>query len=1103
MDYKNENTSFFTNCYHDVKLELSKSQDIIFGSSEIVLENNIEFPNKLFLQTPSFSFCRITSVEINGVETKAWSVSPFPSIENSNKIVGNNVFDIATLQMAYGFISSSYGEMNPDNSNANENRLFVSISDEARFKTRIDNQGIYILVVKTHFELELKSTRSPITYVIENDGSIDISIVPNELSKSPWFPTLSSKFYLGEEVSPFWNSPWKFTCIVPDEYTAIMPGMLKSKTRNRNYIESGYKTNTFEYHYDSGNSFPHLYPNNVSLFIGKYSKDSITFGKNRILIFKPLINSQILNIDNVISEIIDGYENILNCDLPMKSISIILSNFHNGIHCSKFILGPRGVSYSLGNQDMLSRISSPLLYQETNYHAHINESDIGRTIGNIVLIPFKYFVVHELSNLICNSNKQKCMHDFQENINFHIKNLTTPVLILLDRLASLWFGSFIHIVNWKRLPTDNWLLFGMKRYLIRQLAKRLCGEDLVKCRMKEATERCIQLIENGNDYIPLSIKDFYLPLQPNSAQSCPIIHWGHVESQTIFRLKSDIVFHSLKCFINEMIKNKARKVGFGFSESETFKQITTEPKLFNTFIQSFITRHCIKKNHRNFTTQHFFTHLASSISQQFIHRSKKEIATAQLPQHEQYLLNEIQEELVAFKSAWIEGVGCPNLTVSSTIQLSNSNTSFENITFTVDQTPLQPPHLISKEGISSFIPIVSVFRVNISDQKHQIDQLVTNYISYLSGLRRETTPNCIPSNSIASIIPPFLWPHDPNNIVLKESSVTILGLGHTGRISVPLKHGIGPLFDSLRNQEIENANLNKCMMNCTSFEKNLLDSSSQKSKLLTVSNKKYSFSSNGSYSSWQFGYMNILCQIISESYKNFQKSEMRIDWLCTEISSNIPISGGSGKFWPGHISINLVQTEENKKCELEIIEPQLPVSQELKFDTQKKSGFKRESVSGSNTSSSSVCIQGLPNNSNATKHTRISEVPRLSLLYELQQRKHFVGKISNSDDIWLKPLKISDNTIKVNPQKNESLVFNERANSIQLNVHLLWLFVDASQYWLAKISRYQTWSMWDQQFLNETNVIGQLEAATQLGMERYIFVRCITLIGIYMFERKP
>lgn len=1087
---------FFNKCSHNINLKLSDSKEVIYGSSEILLESETEFPNKIFLQTPSLLYCDIISVEINGNNFEGWSISPVPTLDDSNKIVGHNVFDIATFQMAYGFISSNYGEISSDQSSVIENRLLISISDEKSLNVASDvinqNEYKYSITIKVYFLLLLNVAKSPITYIIEDDNSISISIIPNDYSKLPWFPTLSSTLYLTEDASPFWNSPWNFKCTVPEEYSAIMPGILKTNSFANKANEIG--ENTFEYQYDSGTSFPHLYPNSIPLFIGKYRREDRTIGKNTVSIFRPANILETINIANFVVEIMEGYEKLLNNVLPMKSITIIFSNYHIG-HLYSYYFNRHGrVSDSLGNVEMLSNASSPLLYEENSYYCHLCEKDIGRTISNIIVIPLDIFPLEKILSDISRPTDNK-KHNFQDYFKMHIRNLTTPIIILLDRLASLWFGSYIHITNWKRLPTDSWMLLGMKRHLMRQMAKKLCGEDLVKCRMKQALERCLILIENGNDYIPLSVKDFYIQLQQNGTQSFPLIHWGQRETQSLFRLKSDIVFHSLHCYVNQIIKSKTRKVGFGFSDFDSSIRQNSQSKLFNVFIQSFINKHCIRKNHRNFTTNHFFLHIASCISQQFIHRSKKEIAAAQLPQHEQYLLNEIQDELIAFRSAWIEGVGCPNLTITSTFQFSNKNASLDHASFTVDQTPLQPPHLTSKEGISSFIPLVSIFRVKKNTiPSNNIEKLIFDCLSFIDGVYYNTTFKSQFSNSITKLLPSFLWPHDPNNIILKESNITVLGLGNTGRVPIPIKFGFGPLFDSVFQDElsentkwyVDNQN-NKIKIDRFTLDNNL------NAKQPDIYNKKknYSASSNGSISSWQFGYMNILCQILLKYNENSLASINNVEWLCTELASHIPISGGTGKFWPGHTLIYIVQNEENKNCELETIEPQLPVSQEIKFEIQKiKSGYRRDTVTTSSTSiTSSVCVQGVTNNQNSITNTniKINEVPRLSLLHDLQQRKHFVGKLSNSDNIWLQPFKFSRNYKEIIDSKDEQFSVSQMMNSVNFNAHLLWIIADSSQYWLAKISRYQTWSMWDQQFLNETDVIGQFEAAYQLGMERYIF----------------
>ncbi|KAK9171533.1 Bromodomain protein [Cryptosporidium meleagridis] len=1099
MELLNSCKYFFNKCAHNIYLKLDDAKEIINGSSEIFLESETEFPKKIFIQTPSLLYCNIISVEINGNHFEGWSINPVPTLEDSNKIVGHNVFDIATLQMAHGFISSNYGEINPDKSNVIENRLLILMPDEKLLNSSSDatneNEYNYSIIIKVNFELLINVPKSPITYVIENDDSINISIIPNAHSKLPWFPTLSSALYLTEDASPFWNSPWSFKCTVPDGYSAIMPGIL-----NTNYFVNGANTideNTFEYNYDSGTSFPHIYPNNIALLIGKYIREDKTIGKNTITIFRPINVSQIVNIANFVVEIMEGYEKLLNNTLPMKSIIIVFSNYHFfNQHSHSFNCHGR-VSDTLGKVEMLSNASSPLLYQENNYYSHLSETDIGNTIGNIIIVPLDIFPHKVISNMSLAIDNKK--NNFQDNFRMQIRTLTMPIIILLDRLASLWFGSYIHITNLKRLPTDGWMLLGMKRYLMRQMAKKLCGEDLVKFRMKEAMERCLVLIENGNDYIPLSVKDFYINLQQNGTPSFPLVHWSQRECQTLFRLKSDIVFHSLQCYVNQMIKSKARKVGFGFSDFDSSIKQNSQSKFFNIFIQSFINKHCIKKNHRNFTTQHFFLHIASCISQQFIHRSKKEIAAAQLPQHEQYLLNEIQDELLAFRSAWIEGVGCPNLTITSTFQFSNKNISLDNALFTVDQTPLQPPHLTSKEGISSFIPLVSIFKVkrNISP-RHDIERLIFNFLSFIDGVNNIGVSRSQLSNSITKLLPSFLWPHDPNNIILKESNITILGLGNTGRIPIPIKFGFGPLFDSVFQNELQENTKRRLdhLNNKINIGRPALDNNLNNLNQLDAPNKKknYSASSNGCISSWQFGYMNILCQILLNYNESMSEPVNDIEWLCTELASHIPISGGTGKFWPGHTLIYIVQNEENKSCELETIEPQLPVLQEIKFETQKiKSGYRRDSVPVSNASiASSVCAQGVTNNQNSITHAniKVNEVPRLSLLHDLQQRKHFVGKLSNSDNIWLQPFQFSRNYKEIISNEKEQISMNCTANTVNFNSHLLWIIVDSSQYWLAKISRYQTWSMWDQQFLNETDVIGQYEAAYQLGMERYIFGDC-------------
>lgn len=1095
MDFEVDSKCFFNKCSHNINLKLGDHREVIYGSSKIILESETEFPNKIFFQTPSLFYCNVKSVEVNGNNFEGWSINPVPTLDNSNKIVGHNVFDIITLQMAYGFVSSNYGETSSDKSSVIENRLLISISDENRlYKTSNginENESRYLLTIKVNFELLLNVLKSPITYVIEEDNSINISIIPNEYSKLPWFPTLSCSLYLTEDNSPFWNSQWNFKCTVPNEYSAIMPGILKASypvnETNKN------SENTYEYHYDSGISFPHLYPNNVVLFIGKYNREDKIIGKNAISIFRPINVIQTINISNFVAEIIEGYEKILNNTLPMKMITIIFSNYHFANYYSQSFVRQGRVSDTLGNIEMLSNAPSPLIYQENNYYCHLNEIDIGKTISNIIIIPLDIFFPGVFSSTSTELNKKNYLPD---NFRMQIRNLTAPIVILLDRLASLWFGSYIHVTNWKRLPTDSWMLLGMKRYIMRQMAKKLCGEDLVKCRMKEALERCLILIENGNDYIPLSVKDLYIQLQQNGTRSCPLIHWSQRESQTLFRLKSDIVFHSLECYVNQMIRSKARKVGFGFGFSDfdySIKQINSHSKHFNTFIQSFIYKHCIKKNHRNFTTQHFFIHIASCISQQFIHRSKKEIAAAQLPQHEKYMLNEIQDELLAFRSAWVEGVGCPNLTITSTFQFSNKNTSLDNALFTVDQTPIQPPHLTSKEGISSFIPLVSIFRVkkNITP-KNDIEMLIFEYLSFIEGNYSNLTTKSKSTNFVTKFLPSFLWPHDPNNIILKESNVTILGLGSTGRVPVPIKFGFGPLFDSVFDYEyMESTKGYVGHQSNIESERLTFDKNSNYTKQSHISNKKnVSVSSNGSICSWQFGYMNILCQIILKHHKSPLTPKKDIEWLCTELASHIPISGGTGKFWPGHTSIYIVQNEENKICELETIEPQLPVCHEIRFETQKtKPGYKRDvSVSSANITSS-VCVQGVSNSQNPITHTNIkmNEAPRLSLLHDLQQRKHFVGKLSNSDNIWLQPFKFSRHYKDINNSEKEKLQMSYMVNPVNLSAHLLWIVADSSQYWLAKISRYQTWSMWDQQFLNETDVIGQLEAAHQLGMERYFF----------------
>ncbi|KAK6590507.1 FALZ protein [Cryptosporidium xiaoi] len=1097
MEKNDDFELLFSSYEQHINLELSIVENKLTGYNKITIGNNCEFPNEISFQTPPTHYCVITSVEINGMPIENWTLNNVPLVEDADKIVNNNVYDAMTFQLAHSYISSNYGSKCINSSEFIENKLVISLPNEFKFKENhidfeIDENERYHIEVIINFEISLLATKSPITYLIESDDSISVSIIPQNHYKFTWFPTLPCYSYLSERSSPFWNSNWKFTCKVPDKYFAIMPGKLNNITTMATEDFNGEYLKIYEYSYNSGISFPHLYPNNVTLFIGKYCSEVIYSKKSQICIYKTKDSEFKSNFQKFIIKVIDEYEQILGCLLPFQSISILFLDFFIDSGDNQYFIGSTRISDALDDIDCTLMLSEPIFDSERHFYGNLNETDIGKTMGNVIILPPDILESNEreLSYFIQLMNQNETNMGFDNNKFITEMNLRT-LLILLDRIASLWFGSFIHVISTQRLPCDGWLLLGMKKYMIRQLSRKLFGNHFVNCRMKDALERCVNLIEMGNDYIPLSVKDFHLPFHHNDTQGYPIINWSQRENQCIYRLKSDLVFHSLECYVSDIIKGKTKKFGFGLSDISSLKSSNSQSKFFDSFFRSFVNKCCVRKNSRYFTTQHFFINLSSYISQQFINRSKKEIASAQIPQHEQYLLNEIQEELQAFRSAWIEGVGCPNLTFSTAIQESNKSSS-GNILFLADQTPLQPPHLISKDGISSFIPLITIFKSNISylEPNNLFEKNVLQLYQYFNcrNYNQASYKNTTQA-SIPKLIPSFLWPHDPNNVIIRESNSNFIGLGYIGRLNTPLKCGIGPLFHSITNFNREENSQNedievKNMVNCARSDSNYIKNQSFYSKTTSkVNSRSTHISCNGSYNQWQLGYINVLCSIFLNNYRNSFTEKNNLKWFCSELISNLPVSVGSGRFWPGYASVSIIQNEEARNFDLEIIEPQLPNIHEFKIDFSKtKAGARREVMNSNSTITSNP--SNLPSCSNTkTNQLTATDVPRLSLLQDLQQRKYFVGRLSVSDRF------LSEKIFNSNTEDFDSREFLDKGaiDLNNMNLNLLWIITDVSRYWIAKIHRYQTWSMWDQQLLNEINVVGQLEAADQLGMENYIF----------------
>ncbi|KAH8741040.1 FALZ protein [Cryptosporidium ryanae] len=1096
--------SFFLSYEQHIDLELSIVENKLIGYNRIIIGSDYEFPNVFSFQAPPVYYCTINSVEINNSVIENWTLNPVPLIEDAYKIVNNNVYDAITLQLAHSYISSNYGSKCVDGSAFVENRLIVPIPNEFKLNNNnfvIESDDVKCrLEVKINFEISLLVTKSPIMYTKEGDDSVFISIIPQHYSKSPWFPTLPCYFYLSEKSSPFWNSNWKFKCKVPDKYLAIMPGNLSNTSTvimNEGFCKDYLKI--YEYSYNSGTSFPHLYPNNVTLFIGKYYNEVLYSNKLQIMIYKSSNLEFKSNFQRFCIKVLDEYEKIMGCFLPFKSISILFLDFFINSGNNQYFVDSARISDTLSDIDCISMLSKPVFDSERYFYSHLNETDIGKTMGNIIILPSDIFESNkiELNCLIQLLIQDGTSLELKNNKFITEMNLRI-VLTLLDRLASLWFGSFIHIISMQRLPCDGWLLIGMKRYLIRQITRKLFGSDFVSCRIKEALERCVTLIEMGNDHIPLSIKDFHLPFHNNDTQGYPLINWTQRENQCIFRLKSDLVFHSLECYVSDIIKCKTKKFGFGLTDLNSLKDQDSQPKFFNSFFKSFVGKYCVKKNSRYFTTQHFFIHLSSCISQQFINRSKKEIASAQIPQHEQYLLNEIQDKLLAFRSAWIEGVGCPSLTFSTEIQFSSKNS--DKILFLADQTPLQPPHFISKEGTSSFIPLITIFKPIIDhlELNNIFEKNVLYLYQYFNGKSPyQANDQIIMQTLIPKFIPSFLWPHDPNNVVVRESNPNLIGLGYIGKLNVPLKHGIGPLFYSNYNFNSQNNSKNeniekKNILNFTGNEPDYLENQLFPSKSsLRINLKNTHISCNGSYNLWQLGYINVLCSIFLNNYERTLPEKNILEWFCSELISNIPVSVCSGRFWPGYASVFIIQNEGVRTFDLEIIEPQLPNVHEFKIDFGKaKSGGKREIVnSNSSTVPNTSNLQSCSSNSKLNPTT--SDVPRLSLLQDLQQKKCFVGRLSVSDIFFSEKI-FSSNSLEY--LRNKELTDKYGLELHNINSNLLWILTDVSQYWIAKIHRYQTWSMWDQQLLNEINVVGQLEAAEQLGIENYTFEESTKLV---------
>ncbi|OII75656.1 bromodomain-containing protein [Cryptosporidium andersoni] len=1153
MTQKDETSELFGSCTHSVNIQTNFSDRSISGYSEIIFHDCFISQPIIYFQSPSPVYCTIEGIQINNISISDWTITPAALIEDAESLVNPNVYDMESYKMAYGYCSNTYGEKHQDSANFVENSLNIPTPES--FEQDLNKKEPCNLNIRIYFKLSSNLPQSPLVYIRTNNSDFMFISDLGE-SKSSWFPTLSTSTYLTGDYSPFWKISWKFSCEVPESYTAILPGTLEN-IENSNNTLSNTQTKILSYYYKTCSNFPCMYPNDVYLMIGRFKED-VQQGIYTIRLYTPL-NWNCSLTPNFIQNILENFNLILNSNLTMSSVSIVLSPLYNYYKpMTNWEANWSCLSWSHPASRLIPPYDSFQRYFP-NFHSLYYTC---HTKSNIIILPIELF------------NETSSYHIFGD-FRIQSKILSDPILLLLECLASLWFGSTIHIINKKRKPSDSWLLIALRKYLVRKYAEKVLGYDLVKVKVRESLERCLEFIEVGSDCIPLSVDDFEIVLDENTCQGYPLMHWDNWEKHPLFHIKADLVFNSLEFYVKGILDGKAQQVGV--MNLETWQDESQGySKLFHNYIQSFISKYGFRKNCKNFTTQHFFSHLVSVIFQQFVHKSKREIANSQISQHEQYLLSDIQDDLNSFRLAWIEGVGCPNLTITSAIQFTNKSKSMESINILIDQTPLQPPNMTSKNGVSSFIPLISVYRFRstqyeelfenkfdyedilqpsdfilndedytfknsrthkLKDSKYASDKssrdtnhkdvfLSNNQSKHLGNFHNsiieasstllaymtdtENNENTQKISCIPNWIPSFIWPFDPNNFIYRESSLTVLGLGYVGRLQLPILFGMGPLYDSLYtkfNPILKDKTLNDSQFgtnivdhrfggpkqNTKASNIKLIDNSNNSPPITNGSSKpvnnnlsisaNFPVAINGSFNAWQLGYINALLYIYSYSNEKYKSkfdqnqdlkdfdTDFALKWLCNEISTCLPKSVGSGRFWPGLVSISFIQSEEIKQREFELKEPQLPMIQEVRLDTLKgRSSGKKDTTTPSVSTASTNPGSSVPNSINKPALTRVGDIPRVSLLQHLQQQKRFVGKLSNSDNIWMR------NIQRVSIDTNCS--FNI------INKSLIWTLVDPNQYWIARIHRSQTWSMWDQQFLNETSVVGHWEAAFNLGRER-------------------
>eukprot|EP00923_Selenidium_pygospionis_P020018 GHVN01034788.1.p1 GENE.GHVN01034788.1~~GHVN01034788.1.p1 ORF type:complete len:1904 (-),score=180.16 GHVN01034788.1:1709-7420(-) len=706
--------------------------------------------------------------------------------------------------------------------------------------------------------------------------------------------------------------------------------------------------------------------------------------------------------------------------------------------------------------------------------------------------------------------------------------------ILAEAIVAMWFGTAIE-VSPSKAAQDLWLLVALRMYLVFAYLRRTVGTVEVKARQWQMIEHFCDLVESGNDRIPLFCEG------PLAAAH----RYGSIE----FRLKCALLFHSLRLLLNEhrwLPSDLLSRLIIEFIE-ENIERTRCEPSMnfFEKVLRS-VKGFWIDKGYWKWrydvrphqdvedptvaapTVDNLIVEDYSNLTQSEINGVPIDIC-------------KLCTDLNTFVETWVKGTGCPQLVIGAFISAHRR----ADLLLYLDQRALQPPVGLSHSGRTIYSPVMLRVAHGLLRQLVEVAKRPLEVVSATRSVEQcpakcwtrffpfdqkpiGTDQDCTNGSFLSKLnlsLPQSYY--DCIDLFLRRKTGgtggTGYGFGYVGKDTSPSFKGLGPLYDTIMQRLEKDWHHKKSDWGDLAsdfYRDKWIDRENPAAHYIPVA-------SNGEMPWWTRG---ILCaQVLSglctyEEYSGlasgapatvttlplsdsirvvargvntkalrvttFSSGSHYVDdglfmvpmwrWklkaqtetnsshsavshllerralaaqlapmednMSTGISElDTPVSGGLYKFWSGVMRLQICEPKsflENAKALSEKVTPVL--LEVLDF----RCGGGKVGIGGDGSSSSDA--------RNATEY----------LINRYQSQHEFKGVCSEADSGCLFDL------------LSGAEASGRAADITKLP---LWIMADPERYWIARIRRFQSMSMWENQLVNDNNVSAQIEAAFALG----------------------